>query len=139
MTQQVDISSSDDLSNALCDLRGIPDEARDEGFTLPSGLALENANSLLRRLYLFSPRRYEVYPTRDGEIAIDAPSGPGRSVVLLCDSGGGAFCLVNTQGNHRRGRYATTESLPDSFVKNALLELPNERHRTPKKCDAGSS
>lgn len=75
MTQQVDISSYDDLSDALCDMRGISDEARDEGFPLPSGSALEDADRLLRNLYTISPRRYEVYPTRDGEIAIDAPSG----------------------------------------------------------------
>ena len=139
MTEQIDISSSNDLCNGLCDLRGLPNEARDEGFPVSSGLALENANCLLRRLYRDSPCRYEVYPTRDGEIAIDTPGGLGRSVVLVCYSAGGALCLVNIHGYHRRWRYAITESLPDSFAKNALLKLPNERHRMPTKCDTGSS
>ena len=49
------------------------------------------------------------------EIAIDAPGGHGRSVLLLCDSEGGTLCLVNMNGNHRRARYDTTNTLPDGF------------------------
>ena len=130
MTEPIDLQASDDLNDALCDLRGASDEAREEGFPLPSDLAIENANRLLRQLYQISPRRYEVYPTADGEIAIDAPGGPGRSVVLLCDSDGGALCMVNRNGDHRRERYSTTESLPDCFVLEALGELSSESHQT---------
>lgn len=74
-------------------------------------------------MYGISPRRFEVYPTPDGEIAINAPDGEGRSVILLCDSEGGALCLVNLNGHHRRARYSTTEMLPDGFVHEALAEL----------------
>ena len=38
MTEQVDISTSDDLCDALCDLRGVFDEARNEVFPNPSSL-----------------------------------------------------------------------------------------------------
>ena len=77
-------------------------------------------------MYGISPRRFEVYPTPDGEIAIDAPGGPGRSILLLCDSDGGALCLVNMNGDHRRARYSTAGILPDGFVRDALAELENE-------------
>ena len=120
------LRGSDDLIDALGDLRGASDEARDEGFPLPSGLALENANRLLRELYRISPRRYEVFPMRDGEIAIDAPGGPGRSVVLLCNSDGGALCVVNMNGKHRRTRYNTAEEIPDGFIRESLDELSSE-------------
>ena len=89
-------------------------------------MALENANRLLRERYRISPRRYEVYPTRDGEIAIDAPGGPGRSVVLLCNSDGGALCLVNMNCKHRRARYNSTEVIPDGFIRESLDELSPE-------------
>ena len=85
-----------------------------------------NAERLLKELYNISPRYFEVYPTPDGEIAIDAPGGYNRSVLLLCDSQGGALCLVNIDGNHRRARYSSSESLPDSFVREALADLESE-------------
>ena len=120
LKNKADIS---ELNDALHDLRETRDEARGEGFPQPSDIALENAERLLREMYGISPRRFEVYPTPDGEIAIDAPAGQGRSVILLCDSEGGALCLVNLNGHHRRARYSTTETLPDGFVHEALAEL----------------
>ena len=45
---------------------------------------------------------------------------------MLCDSDGGALCLVNVDGAHRRARYSTTQTLPDGFVREALVEL--EQH-----------
>ncbi len=120
LKNKADIS---ELNDALRDLREARDEARDEGFRQPSDSALGNAERLLREMYGISPRRFEVYPTPDGEIAIDAPDGQGRSVILLCDSEGGALCLVNLNGNHRRARYSTTETLPDGFMHEALAEL----------------
>ena len=115
-------SLDDDLRDALHDLRETEDEAREEGTPVPSGAALESAERLLKEMYPISPRRFEVYPTPDGEVAIDAPSR-GSSVLLLCDSDGGALCLVNVDGAHRRARYSTTRTLPDGFVREALVEL----------------
>ena len=115
-----------ELVNALDDLQNTADESIEEGFPVPSSMALENADRLLREMYRISPRRFEVYPTPDGEIAIDAPGGYGRSVLLLCGSEGGALCLVNMNGNLRRARYSTTERLPDGFVREALAELEHE-------------
>ena len=120
LKNKADIS---ELNDALRDLREARDEAREEGLPQPSDTALGNAERLLREMYGISSRRFEVYPTPDGEIAIDAPDGQGRSVILLCDSEGGALCLVNLNGNHRRARYSTTEMLPDGFVHEALAEL----------------
>lgn len=120
LKNEADISK---LNDALRDLHEASDEARDEGFPEPSEIALKNAERLLKAVYGISPRRFEVYPTPDGEIAIDAPDGQGRSVILLCDSEGGALCLVNLNGHHRRARYSTTETLPDGFVHEALGDL----------------
>jgi len=112
-----------ELNDVLRDLREARNEARDEGFPQPSDIALGNADRLLKEMYGISPRRFEVYPTPDGEIAIDAPNGQGQSVMLLCDSEGGALCLVNINGQRRRARYSTTDTLPDGFVREALEDL----------------
>ncbi len=111
------------LSDALSDLREAVAEAFDEGFPTPSETALNNADRLLRAMYKISPRRFEVYPTPDGEVAIDAPNGRGSSVILLCESEGGAFCLANLKSGHRRSRYSSAEILPDGFLHEALADL----------------
>ena len=126
MTEPIALQASDELNDALGDLRNATDEASEEAFPFPSDVALANADRLLREMHRISPRRYEVYPTPDGEIAIDAPGEHGRSALLLCNSEGGALCLVNMNGDHRRARYATTERLPDSFVRNVLAGLTHE-------------
>ena len=124
-TISTDFSRDVELTEALYDLQNASDEAREEGFPVPTNTALQNSEILLKEMYWISPRRFEVYPTPDGEIAIDAPGGPGRSVLLLCGSEGGALCLVNMSGDHRRARYSSTEALPDGFVREALTELDN--------------
>ncbi len=123
--------SEPNLKDALNDLGKARNEAREEGFPRPSDMAMKNADWLLREMYRISPRRFEVYPTPDGEIAIDAPDGQGRSVILLCNAEGGALCLVNMSGKHRCARYDTTETLPDGFVREALAELKQQGKQSP--------
>lgn len=111
------------LNAALNDLKSVKEEAEEEGFPPPSDIAISNANQLLRQMYDTLPCRFEVYPTPDGEVAIDAPGDHGRSVILLCSFDGGALCLVSLNGNHRRARYSDANTLPDSFLREALADL----------------
>lgn len=112
----------DRLRAALSDLDEAVTDAAEEGFPRPTGDAIQSARRLLTQMYAITPRRFEVYPTVDGEIALDLPNERG-SVILLCDSQGGALCLVNANGVQRRARYSTVTSLPDGFVREALIEL----------------
>ena len=126
-----------DLLAALDDLRQATREAQEEGFPIPSDLALANAHRLLRTAFEHSPQRYEIYPTPDGEIAIDASGGRGRSVLLLCESDGGVLSLVNMNGKLRRARYPDAVRLPDGFVREALDDLANSnlfRHYIGSGC-----
>ena len=116
-------ASGYELIAAARDLKDVTDEAHEEGFPVPSNNAMEYARTILYAVYELSPRRYEVYPTPDGEVAIDASGGFGRSVLILCESSGGALCLVNMNGSHRRARYSDAKMLPDGFVREALAEL----------------
>lgn len=105
------------------DLADAKIEAREKEFPLPSDVALENAERLLRSMYEMTPRRFEVYPMPDGEIAIDAPGGFGRSVLLLCASDGSALCMVNRNGEHRQAQYSTAAVLPDAFLRESLADM----------------
>ncbi len=117
------LTANADLRAAMQDLDGAIEEAREEGYPQPSSLALKNAERLLRDLYRLRNCRFEVYPTPDAEIAIVVPGGHGQSLLVLCDSDGGALCSVNLNGEHRRARYTTVTALPDGFVREALDEL----------------
>lgn len=114
------------LADALRDLEEVKDEARAEGFPAPTDVGFKNASRLLKEMCRLSRRRFEVYPMPDGEIAIDASDGQGSSVLLLCDSDGGALCLVNMRGDHRRARYSSADALPDGFVGETLAELEHQ-------------
>ena len=114
-----------DLSEAFVELNHAAAEAEEEGFAIPSDLAVVNAEHLLQEMYEISPQRFEVYPTPDAEIAIRALA-PRRSVILLCDSLGGTLCLVNLNSGRRRKMYPNIDALPDSFLGKALLDLKGE-------------
>ena len=72
----VDTADTNLLEDALADLKASPDEAKEEHLPLPSDKALQSADHVLRAIYRIWPRRFEVYPMPNGEIAIDAPAGP---------------------------------------------------------------
>lgn len=111
------------LEAASKDLLGALAESEEEGYPQPTQLALSNAKRILSRMHTLFPTRLEVYPTQDGEVAIVAPGTPRSSVMVLCDSSGGALCTVNMDGVHRRERYSTADTLPDGFLRDALDEL----------------
>ena len=117
-------------SSAHNDLDQAAFEAREEDYPIPSESAFSNARSLLHALRDAIPSRFEVYPTQDGEIAIDAAGAPGQSVLLLCASDGDVLCLVNMGGMHRRAHYSDVASLPDGFVREALRELVRNLNAT---------
>ena len=104
------------------DLHEVVIEATDEGYPKPSAAAISSARRLIPEIYEIVSQRFEVYPTADGEVALDVSNERG-SVILLCDSQGGALCLVNVKGDRRRARYSLTTRLPDGFVLEALTEL----------------
>lgn len=112
-----------DLRAALRDLDEVKDEADEEGLPPPSALAVVNAGRLIREMYDILPCRYLVELMPEGSIAVTVPGGFRRSIMLLCESNGGALCSVNMNGKHRRARYSHADQLPDGFLREALAEL----------------
>ena len=110
------------LSAAEADLRQVQQEAREEGYPVPSEEAVQEVHGLLHRMYKLSPRRFDVYPTPDGEVALDA-SGEGTSVIILREPVGTALCLLNLRGEQRMDRVESVNNLLNGFVRTALDEL----------------
>ena len=117
------------LAEALADLKQVVEEAQEEGFNIPSLPAIRNAERLLRSLYQIAPRRFEVYPVQDGDIALDGRGTPRRWFVLYCSSDGGALCTAGIDGRRYFQRYPNADILPDPYVRSALDALDNhQRH-----------
>jgi hypothetical protein len=121
-SQVLNLSESDLLSEALLDLAEVNTYAEEAGYPVPKEGAVFWARQMLGKMYSVSPLRYEVYPTPDGEIAIDA-SGPKSSVITLVDRTGGVLCLVNIRGSQRSSVFASTIGLPNQFMLEALSAL----------------
>lgn len=121
----------DDIPDAaLVAIHTAPKDAAEEGFPTPSAAALQNAKRILLEIRRISNLDIDVYPGPDGEIALDiAPPPPmnSRSVILLCESDGSAFCSLNIDGINRNKRYASTETIPDDFLIEVLSDLENRR------------
>ena len=122
-TPSVAEPSTRHLAVALRHLAAVARVARDEDYPEPSALARDHAERLLRAMYQILPCRYEIYPTMDGEIALDAFSRNGRSVIVLCESDGGASCLVNMKGHQHSEHLEDAARLPNRFLRQALAEL----------------
>ena len=117
------------LDDALLDLDQVVEEAREKDFEIPSQLVLDNSRRLLRDLFRISPRRFEVYPMPEGEVAIDGSGESGRWVILSCGPDGEALCLVGIDGRREHQCYLDAGTLPDEFVRHALDALDNvHRH-----------
>lgn len=119
-------TAPDTLAIAEQELAGVAEEAREEGYPVPSDLAFQNARRLLPEICQLTPRPVTVYADPEDGIAIDISGGFGRSVLLLCESGGSALCMVNLDGEHRRARYDNTRTLPDGFLREALAEIESK-------------
>ena len=111
------------LKAALTELDGAPAEAREEGFDEPSEQAIEYARRLVLEVHRLRQAPIEVCPTAERDIAIYTAGTHRRSVTVLCESGGGALCLVNLNGRYRRAVYSSADMLPDGFLREGLADI----------------
>jgi hypothetical protein len=111
-----------DLAEQLLDT--MRNESKEEGIPVPSIAAATNARCLLQKLERIPlPSNPEIYPTPDAEIAIDISGGYRKSVLILCDSSGGALIMLTINGVHRRACYDLAPRVLDGFLRDALRDL----------------
>ena len=105
----------------------IIDEAREEGFTIPSKATLERAESISSKLLELGVSRLDVavYPTRDGGVTVDVfrgPEGERSSILFLCKGPTGIECLthIREKTDEQKIRF---DNFPDEFVRRYVKEL----------------
>jgi hypothetical protein len=111
------------LRQALGELARLDEQSREEGFPPPSAVAKAIAERIVTELLPRFPRGYDIYPTSEGEVAVEPASRPGRGVLIVCDPKGGVACYVTIDGKNRRARYDDASRLPDSFIAEAIRDL----------------
>ena len=107
----------------LKELSNLENEALEDGYPPPSPIAMAHAGRLIHEMYRLSPRQFLVDSMPEEGVAISVTGGYKSSVLIVCESDGGALCSVNMNGEHRRARYSNAEMLPDGFLGEALAEL----------------
>lgn len=114
------------LDTILDDLSDVRVEAQEEGYPIPTQLAISNAKHLVNVLYDIAPLRYEVYPTICGEIAIDTPNGVSASAVIICASDGSVMYIASSAEGEFSKECLAVEEIPDSRLLQVLMILANE-------------
>ena len=115
-----------DLSGAVEEWQRLPEEAREENFPIPTLLTLRHALRILKEMYHLSPRRFEVYPTPDGEVAIEGINQLGQWVILYCESNESALCIFGHSEKDGYKRYKSVQELPDDFLQEVLHSLEHD-------------
>ena len=110
------------------ELAAVQDEAREEGYPVPSDALVEDVRRLLNQVYAIAPVCYTIYPMEDGEIAIHASNEPTGAVAITClphDT----WCVVSIGKSRRRAWFQDMAELPDPFTRKALKDLHGvDRH-----------
>lgn len=81
----------------------------------------------LKRIVLAMYRRwsadYDVYAMDEQTAAVEVRGAPGRGLLLVCEPGRGALCVVSIDGNSHRQRYEDSAVLPDRFIADGMRTL----------------
>ena len=112
-----------DLQAALADLDSLSEKAREENLPEPDAEAVENARTLIPKLFSIHPVRYRVSPTERRGVAIDAPMRRGAAVAVECAPDDTVYCFAAIDENSRRAKFYQMDGLPDVFIEKALRDL----------------
>ncbi len=111
------------LTDALRALQAIDDEIGEDRLPEIGSAARQEAARVITALARH-PGAPTVYPTQDGEIAIQFQSRDiPESVVILIDGHGRGKCYAYTGGRSQRAHYDAASDLPDGFVMEQLAAL----------------
>ncbi len=108
---------------ALECLRNIESDALGMGYDVPSDDVVSVAERILLRMYAYRQLSYHVCSMSGGRVAIGVDGGFGHSMLVVCEPGNTALCVVTTNRVSRRARYRNSGFLPDDFVRQGLRQM----------------
>lgn len=84
---------------------------------------IDNARTLIPKLWEIHPVRFEVYVSERNGIVIEAPTRRSGSVGIECCERDIVYCFVTVDGNNRYAKFYQLDGLPDPFMTKALRDL----------------
>ena len=118
-----DVTASPAVPDFLRDLHEVPNEADEEGYPVPPKEILQLAERLGHKILPFCKRKCEVYPTPDGEVALDV-SSERRSLIIIIEPSATVLCLVNIDGKKRWKRFGSIDyDKTIKFVRDIAVKI----------------
>ncbi len=104
-------------------------ECEEEGLKLFSEKARENARQILKAVYnKFPDYQYDIYAAEDQEIAIHCFYQKGKSLLILCDSNGGAAYFWTSERQNSRFRCDSIKDFPYDLLWQKLTEFDAKKN-----------
>ena len=111
------------ISEAIANLDDIGADAREMGYEVPSAEVVAEAKRILLEMNAYRKSSYDAYAMSDGRVGVAVDGSYGNSMLLVCEPGGTALCVVTENLVSRHAEYETSSFLPDDFVRQALRKL----------------
>ena len=108
---------------ATQDLANIQEAASSRGYPIPEAQTIEEVRRIVTAMRNYLPLSYEAFPMPDGGVGIGVDSVFGRSMILICEPPGSAFCVVTVDRVSRQAKYDKSDFLIDDFVKEGLRDM----------------
>ena len=118
-----DMGTGVDPEDALKSLDNIKADSREMGYPVPDVTLVAEAKRILIGMQEYRPASFDAYSMDDGRVAIGVDGDFGRSMLIVCEPGGSALCVVTVNRVSRRARYGDSGFLPDDFVRQGLRDL----------------
>ena len=120
-------------SRILALFEDLANEAASMGHEIPRAGVVAEARRIFAKMPFRRHFSYDVYSMPDGEVAVGINGTFGRAMVLICEPGKSALCVVTIDRVSRRARYDDSGILPDAFVREGLRNLAYGRELVPNR------
>lgn len=110
-------------ATALEDLTSIQEDALDMDYEIPDSQTIKEAKRIVKAMSDYKRLDYEAFPMPNGRVGIGVNGGPGRSMMVVCEPKGLAFCIVTVDQVSRQAKYDESAFLIDDFVKEGLRDM----------------
>lgn len=113
------------VSEAISNLDNIEADAQEMGYDVPGADVVGEAKRILLEMDEYRKASYDAYAMSDGRVGVAVDGGYGNSMLVVCEPGGTALCVVAEDLVSRHAEYEAVSFLPDDFVRQALRKLAN--------------
>ena len=111
--QAVDAMFNKFETDALEAVQGIPDDE-----------VVAELRRIVTAMHHRWQSEYDVYAMDSRTAAVEIQRDPGQgSLLLLCEPGHQALCIITVASVSRRARYQDSAMLPDGFIADAMRDI----------------